>query len=279
LQTGSLPKFSSRFHSPLIQNIKEGWRFRRALWQLTLRNLAQHTRGSVLGVGWLLLEPMFLFAVYTVVFGYLMKVRFDAGGGVADFALYLLCGLIPFDAMQQTALRGPGILVGNRPLLLHAQFPGWLLPVVEVLTSLMTELIGLAVLLAALLIKGYHWTPWLALLPVLMLTRLLMTAGIAWVSSVLTVFVRDFSQLLRMLLMLAFFATPVIYPVSLIPEKWRWLENFNPFYWLIAGYRAVVLQGMPPPGGFWWLLAGSGVFALLAWVFFNKSLERAKDFL
>ncbi|HHJ40178.1 MAG: hypothetical protein AXA67_07255 [Methylothermaceae bacteria B42] len=263
----------------MIQNIKEGWRFRHALWQLTLRNLAQHTRGSVLGVGWLLLEPMFLFAVYTVVFGYLMKVRFDTGGGVADFALYLLCGLIPFDAMQQTAMRSTGILIGNRPLLLHAQFPGWLLPVVEVLTSLVTELMGLIVLLAAIFIKGYHLSPWLALLPVLMLTRLMVTAGMAWVSSVLTVFVRDFSQLLRMLLMLAFFATPVIYPLSLIPNQWRWLEDFNPFYWLVAAYRAVFLQGVPPPAGFWWLLLGSGIFSLLAWIFFNKSLERAKDFL
>lgn len=259
--------------------IQEGWRFRHALWQLTRRNLAQHTRGSVLGVGWLLLEPMFLFAVYTVVFGYLMKVRFEVGSGISDFALYLLCGLIPFDAMQQTTLRATGVLPANRALLLHARFPGWLLPVVELLTSAVTELIGLAVLMAAVVVKGYPLSPWLALVPLLILARLLLTAGLAWLSSVLTVFVRDFSQLLRMLLTLAFFATPVIYPLDLIPAQWRGLEAINPFYWLVESYRAVVLRSEGPPMGFYWLVLGCLLFAGLALVFFNRSLERAKDFL
>ncbi|WP_022949351.1 ABC transporter permease [Methylohalobius crimeensis] len=259
--------------------LREGWRFRRAVAQLTVRNLAQHTKGSVLGLGWLLLEPLFLFSVYTVVFGYLLKVRFDADSGIGHFALYLLAGLIPFDAFQQSVQRSTGVLTANRPLLIHARFPGNLLPLVEVLTGLVTETIGLGLLGLAVLGWGQGASVWWVSIPCLVLARLLMTLGVAWIASVLAVFVGDFAQLLRMVLTLCFFATPIIYPPTLIPAEWKWLEAGNPFYWLVTGYRAVFLEGAPPPEGFWWLLGGSALLAVLALIFFERALNRAKDFL
>jgi len=263
----------------IIRILAEGWRFRRAAWQLTVRNLAAQTKGSVLGVGWLVMDPLFLFGVYTLVFGYLLRVRFEADAGVGHFALYLLAGLIPYDAFQQSVQRSTGVLAGNRPLLLHARFPGFLLPLVEVSASVVTEVIGLTILVLVTLGWGNGVSVWLLLAPVLILARLLLTLSLAWIASVLAVFVGDFPQLLRMVLTLAFFATPVIYPASLIPAEWAWLEWANPLYWLVGAYRAVFLEGSAPPAGFWWLLGGCFLFVPIALAFFERALNRAKDFL
>lgn len=262
----------------IAARLHEGWRLRRAIWQLIGRRLAAQTRGSVLGLGWLVLEPGFLFALYTVVFGQILKVRFGAGDGIGGFALYLWCGLIPYTALQQAVLSSAEVLPGNRPLLLHTRFPGWLLPLVEVLSGSATEIIGLGLLILTLAWVG-ELSPWLALAPGLMLVRLLLTLGLAWIASVLAVFARDFGQLVRMLLTLGFFATPIIYPPAMIPPEWRWLEAVNPFHWLIAAYRAVFLEGIAPPVGFWWLAGFSLLFSGGALAFFNRALNRAKDFL
>ncbi len=262
----------------VLKILFEGWRLRWALWQLLRRSIASRTRGSVLGLGWLLLEPLFLFALYTWVFGHLLKVRFGAGEGLGAFALYLWCGLVPYNSFQQAVQGSAGVLAGNRPLLLHTKFPGWMLPLVEVLGSSVNEILGLAVLL---LFVGWEQgvTPWMALIPLLVLVRLLITGGVAWFTSILAVFLPDFSQLLRMLLTLVFFATPIIYPAKLVPLEWKWLLSLNPFYWLVSGYRSVILEAAMPPPGFWWTALGGGLGSMLGVAFFNRALGRAKDFL
>ncbi len=263
----------------LAESIVECWRLRWALGQLVRRHLVSQVRGSVLGLGWLVLEPLCLFLLYTLVFGYILQVRFGGEGGVKQFAFYLWCGLVPYNSLQQAVLAGCGILPGNRPLLIHSRFPGWLLPLVEVLASAVVEVIGLVILLLALVI--YHGTVsgWWLLAPVLLVTRLSLTAGLVWITSILSVFQPDFSRLLRLGLTVCFFLTPIIYPVEMVPLEWRWLLNFNPFHWLVSAYRAVFLESSPPPAGFWGLVLGTGVFVILAQRFFERALERAKDFL
>ena len=258
--------------------LHQGWRLRHALWHLLLRQLQARTRGSILGLGWLVLEPLFLFVLYTLVFGRILQVRFDTGDSLGQFALYLWCGLIPYNSLQQAVLASVGVLPGNRPLLLHTRFPGWLLPLVEVMASMVTEMIGLAILLLALGF-GPGLSSWLGLVPVLLMVRGLLSLGLAWISSVLTVFLPDFGQLLRLLLTLGFFVTPIIYPPSMIPSGWGWLMALNPFHWLIAAYRSVFLEGAAPSSGFWMLVPASVLFAGMALIFFNRALGRAKDFL
>lgn len=258
--------------------LAEGWRLRSAVGRLTGRSLAAHTRGSVLGVGWLVIEPAFLFLLYLLVFGQILQVRFRMEGGTDAFALYLWCGLIPYNTLQQAVLAAATVLPGNRSLLLHSRFPAWVLPLVEVFSTTAAEAVALGLLMGVLLWMG-QGSPWWGMLPLLMAVRWLLTLGLAWLASVLTVFVRDFGQLLRLGLTLGFFVTPIIYPLGMIPAGWRFLEAFNPFHWLVAAYRAALLEGAAPPAGFWWLAAAALGFAALALLFFNRAVERAKDFL
>ncbi|BCX80657.1 lipopolysaccharide transport system permease protein [Methylomarinovum caldicuralii] len=259
--------------------LRELGALRWALWQLLRRQVLSQFRGSVLGLGWLILEPAFLFALYLLVFGRFLQVRFGVGDGLGNFALYLWCGLVPYNSLQQAVLAGVGVLPGNRPLLIHTRFPGWMLPLVEVLASALAEGIGLAILMLG--VVGYHGTvsPWWLLAPLLVGVRLALTAGLTWIASILAVFQPDFGRLLGLLLTLGFFMTPIIYPPQLVPESWRWLLQVNPFHWLVAAYRAVLIEGSPPPPEFWGLALGSLALAVAALVFFNRALARAKDFL
>jgi ABC-type polysaccharide/polyol phosphate export permease len=253
--------------------------YRHALWLLTVRDLRQRTRGTLLGPVWLVIEPLFLLAVYTFVFGVLLQVRFGTGGDTLSFALYLMAGLFPYTAFQGAVQRSAGILMGNRELIQRSVFPPELLPVLPTAVSLVTEAIALSILVAAVALITGRVSATLWLLPGLILVRALLTLGFSWLVAVLAVFVRDLAQLVGMLLTLMFFATPIVYPRELIPLEWRWVQSLNPFYHLVEAYRGVIIESAwPEPGA-----AGLGLFVLLlAWVgltVFLRLVGRAKDFL
>lgn len=249
------------------------------VWLLTARNLRQRTTGSILGWVWLLVQPAFLLITYTFVFGVVLQVRFVPGAGTLSFALYLMAGLMPFVAFRESVERGGKALTANRQLLQRVLTPPYVFPMVVALSSVATEAIGLGLLLLAVPFVGEGLTPWVLLLPLVMLARLLLSVALAWLVSILSVFVRDLNQLVSLLLTMLFFATPILYPVSRVPERFHWLFEFNPFYHLVTAYRAVIVEGAPPSAGFYLVLAFGLLLAWLARRFFDATVERAKDLL
>lgn len=254
-------------------------RFRRALGMMTGRELRSRVSGTLLGPLWLLLQPMFMLTIYTLVFGFLLKVRFRADAGTLSFAQYLMAGLVPFLAFQEAVQGATGALLRNRNLVQRSVFPAELLPAIPAAVSVVTEALGMLVLIAAVwLIEGrVSWLLWL--LPLLMATRLLLTLGVSWLVAVLAVFFRDLGQLVGMLLTMTFFATPILYPAELVPEHWRWLHTVNPFYHLVEAYRGVILDGAWPAPGLWVSLGVALAAALFGLTIFNRLQWRAKDLL
>ncbi len=250
-----------------------------AVLLLTAREIRQRTTGSVLGWGWLVIQPAFLLAIYTFVFGVVLQVRFVPGGDTLGFALYLMAGLMPYTAFRESVERGANSLTSNRQLLQRVLTPPAVFPVVVTLSSVVTEAIGLGLLLVAVLLLGGGLSFWVLLLPLLILCRLLLSLAVAWLVSTLTVFLRDLGQLLNLLLTLLFFATPILYPVSQVPEGYSLVFELNPFYHLVSAYRAVILEGAAPPAGFYVVLAGAVVLLLLSRRFFDATVDRAKDLL
>lgn len=247
---------------------------------MTTRDLQQQFAGSLLGSFWLILQPLFLLLLYTFVFGLVLRVRFQPDGDTLSFALYLMSGLLPYHNFQDAVQRSTTILTENRDLLQRSQLPGHLLPMVAAMSSVVIETIGLLLLILLTAVLERQISVFLWLLPLLILFRLLITLGLAWLVAVLAVFLRDLRQLLNMLLLALFFATPILYPPQMIPEHWRWVCDWNPFYYLVTAYRTVILEGSYPP--IVWLL-GLLVFSLALFVvgllsFFSLQ-ERAKDLL
>ncbi len=253
--------------------------YRYALFLLVLRDIKQQTQNSILGVVWLIIQPLSILLVYTFVFGVILKVRFNADTTTETFAIYLIAGLIPFNAFRESLERGANALIDNRSLLERVIFPATYFPLIVSVSALLTEIISLMLLMGAILwIKGsLSWH--CLLLPLLIILRFLLSIGMAWILSILTIFVKDTAQIISLLLTLLFFSTPIIYPLSAVPVKWLWLFKLNPFYYLVDAYRHILIEQQLPNIELAWFALGAIIIALFGFLFFKATLNTAKDLL
>lgn len=246
---------------------------------LVRREIARRYAATTLGMGWAVLQPLALMAIYVVVFTFVLDVRAAPGSGPIDFALYLLCGLLPHLAISDALLRSCGSLRENKSLLERVSFPAEVVPAIGVVTSALPEVIGLGLLVGAAAVVQGGLSPWVLLLPVLVLLRIAMTVGVAWTISVLTVFVGDLAEGLSLVLTVLLFLTPVFYPVEAMPAALAWTLWVNPLYAAVSAYRAVILDGVMPLPAAPLLVIWAAVFVASGLWFFRKAIDRAKDFL
>src|ERR1043166_4818658 len=228
----------------------------RPLWQLprrfdlivslTKRELAARYRGSVLGIVWAILTPVVMIAIFTIVFAGIFNAKFGASSSQWDYALYLFCGLLPWNAFQETLQLSANTIVSHANLVKRVVFPLETLPVSLALAAIANQLFGTAALILAVLILRHETNPTILFLPVLLIPQLIATLGAAWLLASLGVFVRDIVQGVTLVLMAWMYLTPIIYPESLVPDRYRSLVNLNPFTPLVRNYRRLILEGNFP---------------------------------
>ncbi len=240
-------------------------RFRGLLAALTGRELTARYRGSVLGFFWSLINPLLLLAVYSFVFG--VAFRRPAGSGTEPYALFLVTGLFPWIWTSAALNEGAMSLVANAGLIRKAVFPAELLPVVTVLANGAHFLFATPILAAALVagrFLGYPVGGWAALLlPLVILLHLPLLAGLALAVAALNVHFKDVKDILANVLTLAFFLTPILYPLDAIPFRLvRGLVRLNPFTPFTLAYQQVLFAGTVPEALLWLQMAG---LALVAW--------------
>lgn len=249
-----------------------------ALRLLIARELSSRYKGTMLGIFWLFLQPLMMVVVYSFVFSVIMKVRIPGMENSYHFALYLMTAMMPFFAFQDAILAASNSLFAGSSLLHKSTLPALLIPLVPMLTTIVTEFIALLMIVFAtfLLLKEVSW--FLLLLPILMFIRLCLSIAIGYIVATLSVFIQDLRQALGLLLTMLMFLTPILYPVSMIPAEFISLNNFNPLYHLLDAYRAVILRGELPDIGLVYM-AGFAVLLLCFGIwFFQKTIERAKEF-
>lgn len=246
----------------------------RPLWQLpgrfdlilslTRRELAARFRGSLLGIVWALVNPAVMIAIFTIVFAGIFKARFGNSSSQWDYALYLFCGLLPWNAFQESLQLSSTTIVAHANLVKRVVFPLETLPVAQTLAAVANQMFGtVALVLAALILRReIHAT--VVFLPLLVIPQIIATLGAAWLLASLGVFVRDIVQGITLLLMAWMYLTPIIYPESLVPERYRVLVNLNPFTALVRNYRRILLDGSLPD---WRGLAYFTGFAIVSFVF------------
>lgn len=246
----------------------------RPLWQLprrfelivslTKRELAARYRGSVLGIVWALLTPIVMIAIFTIIFAGIFNARFGNSSSQWDYALYLFCGLLPWNAFQESLQLSSNTIVAHANLVKRVVFPLETLPVSLSLAAVANQMFGtVALIIAAILLRGeMHAT--IVFLPLLVIPQLIATFGAAWLLASLGVFIRDIVQGITLLLMAWMYLTPIIYPETLVPERYRGIVNLNPFTPLIRNYRRIILDGSLPD---WHGLAYFTAFAIVSFVF------------
>jgi lipopolysaccharide transport system permease protein len=254
-------------------------RYLYALATLVRRDLKARYSRTVLGLGWTVVQPLMLLALYTFVFSEIMKLEFGAGRGTRNFALYLASGMFPFFALSEGILRASTSLTENRSLLDKVRFPAEVLPAVGVVTSTIPEVLGLGLLILFGAFSDVQYSPWLVFLPVLIFLRALLTLGIAWLVSVLNVFLVDIGQFVGLVLTTWMFLTPIFYPAELVPGRFAMALQLNPLHHLVTAYRAVLLEARSPLESFPILIVSTVLTVGIGLAFFTGTVERAKDFL
>lgn len=239
-------------------------------WRLTVRELSQRFRGSMLGLVWAVLTPLLTAAVFTLVFTGVFPTRWGAGGtNPFDFAMLLLVGLSVYSLFSEVVSRAPRLIVDNANYVTRVVFPLEILSPVIILTGLVNFFITvLLVLLGNLFAHGsLHVT--VLFLPLILLPFLVFLMAAAILFSTIGVFVRDISLIISPVLTFMLFLSPIFFPLEAVPESWRMVVRLNPLTPIITEARAVLLFGEWPNMaalGVYFLCA-LGVLALAHWLF------------
>lgn len=215
---------------------------------LVRRDLEARYKGSILGNLWSLVNPLSQLLIYTYVFSVVLKVKLSMKGLPANenlsFGLWLFAGLLPWIAFSSGLVQSASSVIGQPNLVKKVVFPLSLLPLVPILSAFIESYFGLMMLILFVALSSGTLHTTLALLPLVWLPQLLITAGLGYLAAGLTVFLRDIPQTLNVVLNIWFYATPVVYPATAIPESWRnWILWLNPLAAIVEVYRDFVLVG------------------------------------
>lgn len=260
----------------------------RDLWvHLTLRELRGKYKRSVLGWAWSLLNPLAMMGIYTLVFRFLLKIEVAPGdpSGLHVFPLFLLCGLLPWNYLGNSMFGGMGGLVGNANLVKKVYFPREILVGSNVASWTFSLGIELGVLCIALLIAGNMVLPWLLPLVLLVVLQTAFVLGVALALAVFNVYFRDVEHLLGIFMQLWFYATPVIYPISLVADADERsslpllrIYRLNPMTRFVESYRDVLYDlRMPPVEDLLYLGVVSALVLVAGYAVFNRLEPRLAE--
>jgi lipopolysaccharide transport system permease protein len=230
---------------------------------MTWRDFGARYRGSFGGLIWSVFQPFVMMVIYTLVFSVFLKVRFTSGSSPFEFSVYLLCGLLPWNALSESLTQATQVVRGNVNLVKRVVFPTEILPLNLVLASTIQQLIGFGLLvpLAWLVTGQLHAS--LLFVPVILVFQLLFVTGINWLAASLAVFLPDVRHVIPLVLMVWMFLTPVVYPEDVVPARLLIIFRLNPMARIVTLYRNAFMTGiLPSPGG----LVGAAALCLLVFM-------------
>ena len=247
-------------------NLSDIWAHRELLYFLTWRDITIRYKQTALGALWAIIQPLFPMLIFTLFFGRLAKIPSDG----IPYSVFAYAGLLPWTYFAAAVGNSSNSIVGSSNLITKVYFPRMIIPTSAVLAALVDFFIAFALL--AVLMVWHHIQPTLSLLMLIPLIAILtvMSIGIGMLFSGWTVKYRDIRFALPFLIQVWMFATPVIYPASIVPEKWRWALGLNPATGIVEGFRSA-LFGRPFAWGF---LAYSAAFAAVILVYSAYSFRR-----
>ena len=210
------------------------------------REFQARYRNSLFGALWPIFNPLSMIVVYTVIFSHIMRARLPGVDDSMAYSVYLCAGLLAWGLFSEITLRSQTMFLDNANLLKKISFPRICLPVIVLINAGINFAIIIALFLGFLLVSG-RWPGMalLALLPLILL-QMMFCAGLGMVLGVLNVFFRDVGQLFAICLQFWFWLTPIVYPISILPEWVQRLLQLNPLTNLIASYQNLFLYGQWP---------------------------------
>ncbi len=223
--------------------LAEVWEYRELMYFFIWRDLKIRYKQTAIGVAWVVLQPLMTMGVFTLFFGRLAKLPSQG----LPYPVFYFAALVPWTYFSLALLNCTNIVVDNQHVITKVYFPRLILPLTAVFSGLVDLSIGFVVMLALTLGYGLRPTAAMLYLPLLVLLAVLTALGVGLWTSALNALYRDVRAIIPFVVQFWMFASPVAYPSSLVPERWRWLYGINPMVGVIDGFRwAMTGHGQPP---------------------------------
>ena len=250
-------------------DLAEVWAYRELLYFFIWRDVKVRYKQTVIGAGWAILQPFGTMLVFSLFFGKLAKIP---SGGL-PYPIFYYCALLPWTYFATALTSSTNVVVEHQRIITKVYFPRLILPAAAVAGGLVDFTIAFSILIVMMLYYGIVPTAAILTLPLFLLLAMATALGAGLWLCALNAIYRDVRYVVPFLVQFWMFASPVVYPSSLIPEKWRWLYGLNPMAGVIEGFRwALTGQGRPPD---LMLLASAGAVAvmLVGGLFYFRRME------
>ena len=225
------------------------WAYRDFILGSVKREFQSKYRTSMLGAAWTVLNPLAMIIVYTVIFSQLMRAKLPGSDSAFAYSIYLCAGVLTWGLMAEITSRGQNVFLEYANLIKKLSFPRICLPVIVVLNAGLNFAISFGLFTGFLILSG-NFPGWvfLSLFPVLVV-QIIFSIGLGIILGVLNVFFRDVGQFFGIVLQFWFWLTPIVYPITILPEAGRSLMVWNPMASLVVAYQTILLNGQWPQWG------------------------------
>jgi lipopolysaccharide transport system permease protein len=217
------------------RNVRDLWTFRELLYFLTWRDVKVRYKQTVMGASWAIIQPLVMMLIFAVFFGLLGVPTDDM-----PQLLFFYCGLLPWTFFSTAVTYSSVSLVANANLITKVYFPRVLIPAATIAAGLVDLSVASVILVGLIAYYQFSLTWGILMLPLIVLITVLLALGLGVWLAALTVKYRDVRHVMPFVMQVWFFITPIIYPTSVVPEKWRWLLYLNPMTGIVAGIRSAV---------------------------------------
>ena len=220
------------------------WEYRELGYILIWRDVTVRYKQTAIGVAWVILQPLITMLIFTAIFGMLAKVPSDG----VWYPVFSLTALLPWTYFAQAVTRAGESVVVNAKIVSKIYFPRLWLPLAMVVSPLVDFALSMVLLFGLLLYAGIPFSWKVVTLPVFVLLAMLTALGLSLFTSAMNVKYRDVGHAIPFVIQIWMYLSPIVYPVSLVPEQWRWLYGLNPMAGVIEGFRWALLgQTAPDP--------------------------------
>ncbi len=242
---------------------------RELLLQLTLSQIRVRYKQTIFGILWAVLRPLVMMIIFTVIFSKMVKIPSDG----IPYPIFSYCALLPWQFFSSSFMAATSSLVSNSTLVQQIYFPREIFPMSSVIASFIGFLIASSVFIILLIFYEVHITFYALFAVLLLILQIFLAIGVSFFASALNVFYRDIGHALTFIIQIWMYATPIIYPISIVPETLRPFYLLNPMAGIIDGYRRVIIQGLPPD---WQYVGIATVVTLVVLVFSYKYFKKVE---
>ena len=248
--------------------LKDLYNYRELLKTNIKKDIGGKYKKSALGILWTFINPLLQIAVYAWVFQVILK------SDIENYVVYLCCGIIPWQFFSAVVLRGAATIVDNGNIIKKVYFPREILPISVVSSECVNFCISTIIILGFVIFGGIGLSINILWYFLILAIQFIVSIGIAFITSSLTVYFRDLQHILGIIIQLLFYATPIAYSIKQVPENLQWIVKINPMSYLIDGYREIFYNRAMPDFSGLGIALSIGIGLCIIGYFTFKKLER-----